>query len=108
MAAASGGDLGALADLLHEDVVSWNDGGGKVRAALRPIIGREKVAAFVGGLRSRYGFGEAKLVEVNGHLAVLSSVAGTEQLVAIEIRDGRIHGLYALLNPDKLSRVRTA
>ncbi|MEU4228375.1 RNA polymerase sigma-70 factor [Nonomuraea sp. NPDC026600] len=108
VAAASGGDLAALTDLLHEDVVAWNDGGGKVRAALRPIIGREKVSAFVSGLVSRYAFGEATLVEVNGHPAVLTSVAGSEQLVAIEIRDGRIHGLYGLLNPDKLSRVRTA
>ncbi|WP_308016252.1 sigma factor-like helix-turn-helix DNA-binding protein [Nonomuraea aurantiaca] len=32
---------------------------------------------------------------------------GPRPLPAIEIRDGRIHGLYGLLNPDKLSRIRS-
>ncbi|MEV6156016.1 hypothetical protein AB0L53_37305 [Nonomuraea sp. NPDC052129] len=40
--------------------------------------------------------------------AFLPADAATVLLVAIEIRDGRIHSLYGLLNPDKLSRVRTA
>jgi RNA polymerase sigma-70 factor (ECF subfamily) len=47
--AVSTGNLGALTDLLSEDVTAWNDGGGKVRAAPRPVIGRHRVLSFVAG-----------------------------------------------------------
>jgi RNA polymerase sigma-70 factor (ECF subfamily) len=106
MDAATGGDLDALTEVLHEDVVAWNDGGGNVRAALRPIIGRRKVASFLAGLIARYDYGDARLVEANGRPAMWTRVNGHEQFVAIEIRDGRIGALFAVLNPDKLSRVR--
>ncbi|MCK2219580.1 RNA polymerase sigma-70 factor [Actinomadura sp. ATCC 31491] len=108
MAAAAGGDLDALKDLFHEDVVAWNDGGGKVRAALRPIVGRRKVLAFLAGLLSRYDFSEARLLDVNGRPAVWTSVAGNHQLVMIDVRGGRIHDIFGVLNPDKLVRVRPA
>jgi RNA polymerase sigma-70 factor (ECF subfamily) len=104
--AAGGGDLEALTELLHEDVVSWSDGGGRVRAALRPIHGRRKVVAFLAGLRSRYSYGETTLGEANGHPVIWTQVGGTLQLVAIDVDEGRIRGLYSLLNPDKLQRVR--
>ncbi|MFI9596213.1 RNA polymerase sigma-70 factor [Nonomuraea sp. NPDC052265] len=106
MEAAGGGDLDALTELLHEDVVMWNDGGGKVRAALRPILGRRKVSAFIGGLVARYDFSRAHLVEANGRPALWTHVAGNDQLIALDVRDGRIQGLYGMLNPDKLTRVR--
>ena len=106
VAAASGGDLDALKDLFHEDVVAWNDGGGKVRAALRPILGRHKVVAFLGGLLSRYDYSGARMLDVNGQAAVWTRFGESDQLTMIEIRDGRIHGIYSVLNPDKLARVR--
>ncbi|MEU5860742.1 RNA polymerase sigma-70 factor [Nonomuraea sp. NPDC047529] len=106
MEAAGGGDLDALTELLHEDVVMWNDGGGKVRAALRPILGRRKVSGFIGGLMARYDFSHARLVEANGRPALWTHVAGNDQLIALDVRDGRILGLYGMLNPDKLTRVR--
>ncbi|MEV1170421.1 RNA polymerase sigma-70 factor [Nonomuraea sp. NPDC049784] len=105
MDAASGGDLAALTELLHEDVVAYNDGGGKVRAALRPIFGRGKVAAFLDGLLSRYDFTDAQLIEVNGQPAVWTRVGENRQVVLIDIRDGLITGIYGVLNPDKLTRV---
>ncbi|MER6513244.1 RNA polymerase sigma-70 factor [Nonomuraea sp. NPDC001636] len=106
MEAAAGGDLDALTELLHEDVVMWNDGGGKVRAALRPILGRRKVSGFIGGLLARYDFSRARLVEANGRPALWTHVAGSDQFIALDVRDGRIQGLYGVLNPDKLTRVR--
>ncbi|WP_223167633.1 RNA polymerase sigma-70 factor [Nonomuraea sp. SYSU D8015] len=106
MEAAAGGDLGALTDLFHEDVVAWNDGGGKVRAALRPIVGRHKVLAFLEGLLSRYDFTEARVVDVNGGPAVWTRVGDGNQLVVVDIRDGLVRGIYTVLNPDKLERVR--
>jgi RNA polymerase sigma-70 factor (ECF subfamily) len=102
--AAGGGDFDALAELLHEDVVCWQDGGGRARAALRPILGRQKVATFIRGLRSRYGFGEVKIIEVNGQPAIWTQVAG-DQVTLLDVRDGLIHGVYGVRNPDKLTRV---
>ncbi|MBF8192758.1 RNA polymerase sigma-70 factor [Nonomuraea sp. K274] len=106
MEAAGGGDLAALTELLHEDVVSWNDGGGKARSALRPIVGRRKVAAFVHGLLSRYSFTDVRLVDVNGGPAVWARADERAQVMLIELQDGLIRGIYTVLNPDKLTRVR--
>jgi RNA polymerase sigma-70 factor (ECF subfamily) len=105
MRAAGDGDLAALTELLHEDVVAYNDGGGKVRAALRPILGRDKVSSFLLGLVARYDFKEVRMMEVNGLPAVATQVGGHRQLVMIGIRDGRISEIYGVLNPDKLAHV---
>ncbi|MFD9949346.1 RNA polymerase sigma-70 factor [Nonomuraea sp. NPDC059023] len=106
MEAAAGGDLAALTSLLHDDVVIWNDGGGKVRAALKPIHGRDKVIAFLNGLMSRYLFSDMRLGETNGHPALITKVGGADQLVSLEIRDGKIVSMLGVLNPDKLTRIR--
>src|ERR687889_383123 len=49
------GEIEPLMDLLAEDVVLYSDGGGKVRAARRPIEGRAKVARFVLGILAKGG-----------------------------------------------------
>ncbi|WP_040693044.1 RNA polymerase sigma-70 factor [Nocardia vinacea] len=104
--AAEGGDLATLTELLSEDVVAWNDGGGKVRAARVPIIGRVHVLAFVTGLTSHYPMGDVRVVESNGAPAIWMTMGGQQQLVAFDIRDGRIHNIFGILNPDKLSHIR--
>jgi hypothetical protein len=45
--ASLSGDLEALLALLSEDVTLYSDGGGKTRAALRPIYGADNVARFL-------------------------------------------------------------
>jgi hypothetical protein len=77
-------------------------GGGRVRAALLPIHGRERVVAFVAGLVRRFGSSRGQVVAVNGHPALRTSLAGEQQLVAVDIQAGRITAIYAILNPDKL------
>ncbi|HEY3506580.1 MAG TPA: RNA polymerase sigma-70 factor [Actinocatenispora sp.] len=104
--AARGGDLAALTELLAEDVVAYNDGGGRVRAALRPIVGRDAVLAFVAGLVSRYEIADIRVTEANGGPAAWTVMGGREQLVTLGVRDGRIHAIYGVLNPDKLGHVR--
>jgi RNA polymerase sigma-70 factor (ECF subfamily) len=108
MDAAAGGDLDALTELFHEDVVSWNDGGGKVRAALRPIAGKQKVLAFLSGLLSRYDFSDTRLLDVNGQQAIWTNVAGDRQLTMIAVHEGRIKEIYVVRNPDKLGHVHLA
>ncbi|MEU0074525.1 RNA polymerase sigma factor SigJ [Streptomyces sp. NPDC006332] len=104
--AVQSGDLAALTDLLTDDVTAWNDGGGKVRAALRPIEGRDQVVLFLSGLAVRRPFGTPRRVDVNGRPAMALTVDGIDQLVTIDVRDGLIDGTYAVLNPDKLGHVR--
>ncbi|KOG43693.1 RNA polymerase sigma factor SigJ [Streptomyces resistomycificus] len=103
--AAQNGDQARLADLLSEDVVAWSDGGGKVRAALWPIEGRPQVVAFATNLVARYPFGSPRRVSVNGRPALAITVDGVGQLVTIDVSEGRIDGIYAVLNPDKLGHV---
>lgn len=105
MSAARAGDLDALTELLSDDVVAWNDGGGRVRAALRPIVGRDQVSAFVLGLVRRYPVASGRLIQANGETAMRVAVDGFEQYVAIHVRDGLITEIYAVLNPHKLTRL---
>ncbi|GAA1930300.1 sigma-70 family RNA polymerase sigma factor [Streptomyces sodiiphilus] len=106
--AARSGDLASLAGLLSEDVTAWSDGGGKVRAALRPIQGRDRVLAFLGGLLTRYRLTGVETVESNGEPALWMTAEGRGRLVTFGIREGRIHRVYGVLNPDKLARVDPA
>ncbi len=103
LAATTTGDLAALAELLAEDVVAYNDGGGKVRAAVRPIVGRDALLRFAAGLLRRYPLSAAAVVEANGAPAVLVDGGGVRQLIALEVADGRIRTVFTVRNPDKLS-----
>ena len=48
-AATVGGDINELMELLAPEVTLWTDGGGKVRQAMRPIIGAVNVARWIAG-----------------------------------------------------------
>jgi len=105
--AARDGDLAALTEILSADVVSWNDGGGRVRSARRPILGRAKVIRFLLGLTSRYPLGsDHQLVEANGAVAAVVPLAGQDQLIALDVRDGVIRQVFGVNNPDKLRFLR--
>lgn len=97
------GDLDALVALLDPEVESRSDGGGKVRAALRPVIGRDKVARLFLGLMRREP--EMELVEedVNGMPGVAVRIDGTTfAVLAMDVHDGLITDLWMVVNPDKL------
>lgn len=104
--AAQDGDLEALTGVLADDVTAWNDGGGKVSQAMRPVLGRAKVAAFVLGLAAKYPIGAFDFVDVNGQPAVWLTMGDKEQLFAFDIADGKVRTIYGVLNPDKLTRAR--
>jgi RNA polymerase sigma-70 factor, ECF subfamily len=101
--AVQSGDLSSLEQLLAAEVVAYNDGGGKTRAAQNPIVGMERVLRFIAGLRERFDAAtDLRPVEVNGLPAAYLRMGGQEQVVGIEVRDGRIVAIFAILNPDKL------
>lgn len=107
--AAHRDDASALQALLAEDVVLHSDGGGKVPAAINPIFGADRVARFFAGIAGKF-LGAAdtpyRPALINGLPGYVSLEGGqTLQATALDIRDGRIHAIYAIRNPDKLRHV---
>ncbi|WP_328347954.1 sigma factor-like helix-turn-helix DNA-binding protein [Micromonospora sp. NBC_00421] len=108
LAAVRGGDLRELLEVLAPDVVVVSDGGGVVTAARRPVEGAERVAALFGGLARLAGDFVARPTWLNGGPAVRFDVGGVLDTVAgLVISDGRITRVYAVRNPQKLSRLDT-
>ncbi|MCD5348139.1 RNA polymerase sigma-70 factor [Agromyces sp. S2-1-8] len=104
LAAAKTGDLVALERLLAEDVVSYSDGGGVVRASKVPVVGRERVAKFVRAFHTHFWDGvDLTEAETNGQPSVLLSKEGATFAVITIVtgRDG-IDQVLWMMNPDKL------
>lgn len=102
------GDIGALIGLLDPDVHVVNDGGGRVRAARREVIGAEKVSRFLIGLSRRQPGTHLATAEVSGKPGLLVQLQGaTVAVVSIDVRDGLITRVWMVLNPDKLRIWRT-
>jgi RNA polymerase sigma-70 factor (ECF subfamily) len=106
VAAAQGGDLAALEGLLAEDVVSYSDGGGIVRAAGVPVTGRKRVATYIAAI-STWAWKSVTLdwVEVNGQAAVLVSGNGGPWLATIDASEQGINEMMWFLRPSKLTAV---
>ena len=101
------GDLQGLLDILAPDVVLLGDGGGVKQAVLRPVVGADKVARL---LAAAWAGSPAppslQPAQVNGHPALILRIDGEiDTVMAVRIDDGLITGLYAVRNPEKLSRL---
>lgn len=109
LAAALGGDLDALLQILAPGVALWGDGGGKAAGGLRPLHGRGKVARLLAAVAPRSGEGlNIAYRSVNGDPAVLLFAGDTPYAVMVLdlTPDGnQVCGIYAVANPDKLSHV---
>ena len=96
------GDLQVLMDVLAPDVVLMTDGGGRVKAALNPIHGRDKVLRFLTAVTPD----ALELVPVwlNGAPAIQFVVGGRRDGVGtMVVADGVVTRLYLVRNPDKLA-----
>ncbi|GAA1886931.1 RNA polymerase sigma-70 factor [Asanoa iriomotensis] len=104
------GDLQGLLDQLAPDVVLLGDGGGIRQAAAHPVVGADNVARLLGhGLRRLGGAAQVELAQINGGPALIFRLDGElDGIVAMRLDDGLITGLYAVRNPEKLSRVERA
>jgi RNA polymerase sigma-70 factor (TIGR02957 family) len=110
--AFSSGDGAGLTALLTTDVEVWSDGGGKVAAARRPIIGRDQVLTFLIGLhRAAHASGVAhdvslEIQDVNAEPALVLRVGPRLESVFVFSVDGEaIAGIRVVRNPDKLLRI---
>jgi RNA polymerase sigma-70 factor (ECF subfamily) len=103
--ACVGGDIAAMMELLAPDVTVWSDGGGKVSAALRPVVGADNVTRWLLGVLAKPATEgmQIEIATINGELALLGSfgdaVAGS---VSLDVDAGRVVGIRIVLNPDKL------
>jgi len=109
-AAAEDGDLPGLEALLAHDVELAGDGGGKVPALARSLRGRSRVARTLtdwARLGTRLPGVSVRPVQVNGAPGALWLDARQRLIavVALEIADGQITSISAILNPDKLARL---
>lgn len=107
IAAAQKGDLAALEGLFAEDVVSYSDGGGVVRAARIPIAGRERVAKFISAFASHFWTGVTLTwVQTNGQSSVLISRDGVPvTLATINASAQGIEQILWMMKPSKLTAI---
>ena len=108
-AASRDGDLKALGAMLAEGAVLYADGGGKVHAFHNPIRGLARLLRLFAGLHRKYGpeaFEQLRPMWIDGLPGYVSLERGQVlQTTALDIRDGRIVGIYITRNPDKLAAV---
>ncbi|MFF4360247.1 RNA polymerase sigma-70 factor [Streptomyces sp. NPDC001604] len=112
-AAATGGDINTLMELLSPDVTLWTDGGGKVRQALKPVVGAKTVASWFSAIGTVTYQGvqpadmRAELVEINGGPGMVFS-APNRVIATVTFdfdADGRITAIHNVANPDKLQAI---
>jgi RNA polymerase sigma-70 factor, ECF subfamily len=105
-AASRSGDMKALGAMLAADVSIHSDGGGKRSAAIRPIIGYDRVMNVHRLLADLFRKNASQLVRtgfVNGLPGFVTLEADGElQTTALDIEDGKIAAIYVVRNPDKL------
>lgn len=105
LAAVATGNVKALIDVLAPDAVLLSDGGGRVIAARRPIVGAEAIAGFllkIAGTPAPEM--RVQITTLNGGPGVLVHAGDRVDLaLAIAVDDRRrITGVYLVRNPEKL------
>jgi RNA polymerase sigma-70 factor (ECF subfamily) len=111
LAATEQGDVAALAQVLAEDVTLWADGGGKLPAPRKPVVGRVTVASvllwFAGRIADTLGDARnsmrATVTYINAELAVLVwAQQHLDSVIVFTIADDRVTALRLIRNPEKL------
>lgn len=108
--AARRGDMAALEGLLAEDVISYSDGGGMVRAARFPLFGRERIAKFIAAVAAHFYNGVTfSQIEINGQAAGLILREGkVVALATIDVSERGIHQIMWLMRPSKLAALSSS
>ncbi|MEV5986766.1 RNA polymerase sigma-70 factor [Streptomyces sp. NPDC052051] len=103
------GDTAALRELLAADVQLVGDGGGKAPQWAKPVVGAENVARLLGTVfplmrQIRVTF---EPHEVNGQPGAVFRDRDGKVLhtMALDMLDGRIQTVRAVINPDKLGHI---
>ncbi len=108
--AIESGDLSGLESLLADDVVLRGDGGGKVPALARPLVGRSRAAKALrnwGRAAGRIEGLRFEPAELNGQAGAILRLEDGRLLSAMVVEtDGeRITTINSVVNPDKLGHL---
>lgn len=103
--ASATGELDRLIALLDPDVVLRSDGGGKMSAARRPVVGPDRVARFLLGIPHLNPGIELTATETPDGIALLATLNGrTDSVVSFAVAHDRITEIFIVRNPDKLTQ----
>ncbi|HYD37550.1 MAG TPA: sigma-70 family RNA polymerase sigma factor [Allosphingosinicella sp.] len=109
IAAVQSDDAERLGAMLAEDAVLVSDGGGKVPAALRPLLGRDRIVKFLLGVTRKFGRtgpADVRLARINGQPGLVLNAGNGLTTFSLEPDEqGRIGAVYVVRNPDKLRHV---
>lgn len=94
----------ALLELISENVTLYSDGGGKVKAAVRPIVSLSNVLALLNGIIKKAEedfYFEVK--NVNGQPAIVIYMNNTMfSIISFYVSNDKINEIYMTSNPEKL------
>jgi RNA polymerase sigma-70 factor, ECF subfamily len=103
-------DVAAVESLLADGVRTTTDGGGEFTAALKTVVGRDKVSRFYLALADKAATASVREVTLNGLLSVIVDVPSPPPGMAPRFtftaqldRDGKIAHLYLVLATSKLT-----
>ena len=99
-------DVNALTQLLREDAIMHSDGGGKIRAALNPIYGRDKIIRFLLAQIPPPSELRVRRVRINGTPGVIIDQASRRDVISFDVQDGVLSGIFVVCNPDKLQNIK--
>lgn len=108
VAAMARPSLDALRALFAEDAIQISDGGGVVRATLRPLCGADRLARlYMQIARNLESYAPRyELTTLNGAPALLMFTGDTlSSVVWVECEDDRITAMHGLRHPGKLARL---
>ena len=109
LAAAREGDLDGLVALLAPQAVLVGDGGGRARSIPHPMAGAERIAramATFARMAGEWGV-TFEPAWVNGQpgYRTLAPDGSLVNVVALDVADGAVQGVYSMLNPQKLGHL---
>jgi RNA polymerase sigma-70 factor (ECF subfamily) len=92
-----------LASVLTCDATAFFDGGGKVRALVRPVRGAEEVASSLLAPMGRRARTTLTAQSVNGPTGIVPRYHHKiAAVISLDVADNRVTRVWVMLNPDKL------
>lgn len=108
--AAERGEVAELEHLLAEDVVLYSDGGGRVSAARKPLVGARRVATVWTKILRKQRHHDpltGSVARVNGQPGWIQRdrTGAVRNVITADVVNGRIAVIRVIRNPDKLTHV---
>jgi hypothetical protein len=101
------GNAQEMMSMLANEATLYSDGGGKIRAAVRPIFGAEFITRFLFGLLTKipegFSYQEALVNSTPGLVTFVHRQLST--VFSFHVEEDRIAAIFIMVNPDKLARV---